>query len=94
MLRAFGKDADNFVIKNHGNNDLFPDLLRPAESEEIIRQKTWLTFFITVDGSRGLPVGAYKIKFIAAMPNKKLVKNSCAALPTALYYIYESIRIR
>ena len=27
-------------------------------------------------------------------PNKKLVKNSCAALPTALYYIYESIRIR
>lgn len=66
---------DNFVIKNHGNNDLFPDLLRPTESEEIIRQKTWLTFFITVDGSRGLPVGAYKIKFIAALPSKKLVNS-------------------
>lgn len=54
---------DNFIIKKHGNDDLFPDLLRPAEKSEIIRQKSWLTYFISVSCEDGLPTGLHEINF-------------------------------
>ena len=63
---------DRFFIKNHGNNELYPDLLRPACAKEKIRQKSWLTYYITIDASQGLPVGKYEIVFTAYIQERRL----------------------
>ena len=53
---------DDYVIEEHGSGELFPDLLRPVYTDyECMRQKSWKTYWITVDGSKGLPVGTHEI---------------------------------
>ena len=55
---------DDYVL-NHGNNELFPDLLREVSANECMRLQSWNTFWVTVDGSNGcLPVGRHEIKII------------------------------
>lgn len=63
---------DNFIIKKHGNDDLFPDLLRPADKSEIVRQKSWLTYFISVSCAGGLPEGLHEINFEVKIGGKLL----------------------
>ena len=58
----YEKIHDDYIIQGHGNNDLFPELLRPLyKTHETMRQNSWTTFWITVDGSKGLPVGKHEI---------------------------------
>ncbi len=54
---------DSYVIKNHGNNELFPDLLRPLRGEcgELLLPEMWSAFWITVNADKPLPVGVHKI---------------------------------
>ena len=55
---------DDYVLEGRGNNELYPDILRPyKKSGEIFVGGGWQSIWITVDGkSRFLPVGKHIIK--------------------------------
>lgn len=56
--------SDGYYIKNHGNNELYPDLLRPFNyGGEFLQKNAYSSFWITVDGRPDdLPVGKHEIK--------------------------------
>ena len=55
--------TDNYVINKKPNGIMYPDLLRPLfEKGESLRQNIWNSFWVTVDGSLGLPIGKHEIK--------------------------------
>lgn len=57
-------NIDDYYIKGHGNNDVYPDLLRPnIQNNEIFVPDNWFTYWITIDGRDSLlPVGKHDIK--------------------------------
>lgn len=56
-------EKDDYFIKAHGNNELYPDLLRPYEYErECLRARSWTGFWFTVSPEGGLPAGIHEIK--------------------------------
>ena len=56
-------EGDTYRLRVKGDYQMYPDLLRPLYEEgEALRKGSWTTFWVTVDGRRGLPVGEHKIK--------------------------------
>ena len=50
---------DGYVIQNHGNNELYPELLRDVHLRgEDFRPNMWKTFWVTVEGA---PIGEHTI---------------------------------
>ena len=57
----FRKD-DYYLVKRRPNGQLYPDLLRPVYPfGDGMRQNVWNVFWVTVDGSSGLPAGMHEI---------------------------------
>ena len=61
---AVNPDSDEYIIPGHGNDETYPDLLRPTlQGDEIFIPEQWFTFWVTVDGTKDpLPVGEHIIK--------------------------------
>ncbi len=61
---ALNPASDDYYIKGHGNDEMYPDLLRPVyQGGEIFVPESWFTFWVTVDGTKDpLPVGEHLIK--------------------------------
>jgi len=61
---AVNPNSDDYIIKGHGNDETYPDLLRPTmQGDEIFVPEQWFTFWVTVDGTKeNLPVGEHNIK--------------------------------
>ena len=59
----YPKMHDSYVLKGHGNNEMYPDLLREfyLDGGETMRPREWSTFWVTIDGRKGVPVGRHKI---------------------------------
>ena len=54
-----------YYIEGHGNNELYPDLLRPVYENggEFLRPNENVSYWFTIDGSnKPLPVGKHEIK--------------------------------
>ncbi len=59
----FETRCDDFYIPRRGNNQLYPDVLRPIREKEVLRPFEWTCFYVTLSGK--LPVGDFDVRITA-----------------------------